>query len=140
MLKSLLLIATALLLFIGSPAWSESYQYMDAQTVKQKLETEAPLSLVDIQVEEEYAQHRIVGALPSYAYPVKTAADRAKLTAISEQLKTSDAPVVIVCPRGGGGAKRAYDYLLTEGIDAKRLFILEQGQHGWPFPELLVKN
>ena len=140
MLKRLLPITTALLLFIGNPAWSGSYQYMDAQTVKQKLESHAPLSLVDIQVEEEYAQHRIVGALPSYAYPVKSEADRAKLAALSPHLMTSEDPVVVVCPRGGGGAERAYDYLLSQGIDATRLYILEQGQQGWPYPELLVKN
>ena len=36
MLKRFLYIMAALLLFIGSPAWSASYQYMDAQTVKQR--------------------------------------------------------------------------------------------------------
>jgi thiosulfate/3-mercaptopyruvate sulfurtransferase len=48
--------------------------------------------------------------------------------------------VVIVCPRGGGGAKRAYDHLAGQGVTGGRLFILEQGQQGWPYPELLEQT
>jgi hypothetical protein len=39
--------------------------------------------------------------------------------------------VVIVCPRGAGGARRTYNYLRDKGIAAERLLILEKGQEGW---------
>ena len=42
----------------------------------------------------------------------------------------------IVCPRGAGGAKRAYDYMEEKGIPKARLSILEKGQGGWPYKEL----
>jgi len=45
----------------------------------------------------------------------------------------------VVCPRGGGGAKRAYDHLLASGISDERVYILTDGQAKWPYPELLDK-
>jgi thiosulfate/3-mercaptopyruvate sulfurtransferase len=56
------------------------------------------------------------------------------------QLLSNPDPVVIICPRGAGGAKRAYDHLARQGVADERLFILEQGQQGWPYPELLEKT
>ena len=63
--------------------------------------------------------------------------DQGKLDAAYEQVASGSDPVVIVCPRGGGGAKRTYEYFAEKGIPADRLFILKGGQAGWPFEELL---
>ena len=52
------------------------------------------------------------------------------------KIKADKAPVVIICPRGAGGATRTYDYLLSQGIAAERLLILEKGQEGWACPTL----
>ncbi|NIP26153.1 MAG: rhodanese-like domain-containing protein, partial [Phycisphaerae bacterium] len=41
--------------------------------------------------------------------------------------------VVIVCPRGGGGAKRTYDYFKAKGVAEARLTILAGGQKDWPY-------
>lgn len=133
------LVALPLFVFIAlltTPAWS--YQYLPAATAKDYLLEKRPMQLVDIQVEQEFNQHHLPGALATYAYPVKSADDLAKLDAVLPQLQSSAATVVIVCPRGGGGAKRAYDHLQKQGIAAKRLFILEKGQQGWPYPEQLA--
>ena len=124
-----------LVVFLLVPGFSSAsdskYNYISATDLEARLTANLATNLVDIQVEEEFSQHHIKGAIPTHAYPVKSAADRTKLDATIEQLMANSDPVVIVCPRGGGGAKRTYDYLLQQGIAAERLLILEKGQEGW---------
>ncbi len=48
--------------------------------------------------------------------------------------------VVIICPKGKGGALNAYDYLKSKGVPENRLFILEGGIDDWPYPDLFVKG
>jgi hypothetical protein len=69
---------------------------------------------------------------------VKSDEERARLDKTLERINATAAEVVIVCPRGGGGAKNTYDYLKAKGVDEKRLFILEKGMEGWSFPEMCV--
>ena len=38
------------------------------------------------------------------------------------------------------GAKRTFEYLASRGIQSKRMFILEKGQSGWPYPKLVANN
>lgn len=122
-----------MLLCVVTLAQASSYNYVSAAELQARLAgPEKPL-LLDIQVEEEYRQHHIAGAVATYAYPVKTEADRGRLDAFVRQAGQSGVPVVIVCPRGGGGARRAYDYLAGKGISENRLQILEGGQAGWPY-------
>ena len=120
-------------LLTAGVSWSGDgkYNYISATDLEARLNAEQPTNIVDIQVVEEFNQHHIKGAIPTYAYPVKNDADRAKIDATVEQLKTNADPVVVVCPRGAGGATRTYDYLLQSGISAERLLILEKGQEGW---------
>jgi len=47
--------------------------------------------------------------------------------------------IVVVCPKGGGGAKNTIQYLVDQGIEDSRLFILEKGQAEWPYAGLLEK-
>jgi len=122
----------AILLIPGlSLADNGKYNYISATDLETRLNANLPTNIVDIQVEDEFTQHHIKGATPTYAYPVKSDTDRIKLEAIVEELKANTDPVVIVCPRGAGGAKRTYDYLLQQEISAERLLILEKGQAGW---------
>lgn len=122
-------------LLVGSSAVAAdgqpTYNFITAQLLQERLAANQPTNLVDIQVEEEFARHHIKGAVPTYAYPVKSLAETAKLDPVVETLKANSDPVVIVCPRGGGGATRTYDYLLARGIAVERLLILEKGQAGW---------
>lgn len=124
----------AAILMLGSvlgAAAQPGYNYISAQALEARLTAGEPTNLVDIQVEEEFARHHITGAVPTYAYPVKSAQDLGKLDAVVATLQGNADPVVIVCPRGGGGATRSYDHLLARGIAAERLLILQQGQAGW---------
>ncbi len=120
---------------LSIPAFA--YQYMTAAEVKQNMAEKTPMALVDIQVEDEFNQHHIIGAQATYAYPVKTEDDRNKMTAVITPLLSNNDLAVVVCPRGGGGAKRAYNLLLKSGIAEDRVYILKKGQADWPYPELL---
>jgi rhodanese-related sulfurtransferase len=122
---------TVLFVLAGAAAWAGGYKYVSAADLMQKLEKNEEVVLLDIQVEKEFAQHHIEGAVATYAYPVKTEGDRKKLDAVVAQVEGKENPVVIVCPRGGGGAKRTYDYLEAKGISETRLTILEGGQEAW---------
>lgn len=126
------LLLSAMLILPGMAfASGTEYNYISAADLEARLTANQTTNVVDIQVEEEFSQHHIKGAVPTHAYPVKSDTDRAKLDAAIEQIKTNSDPVVIVCPRGEGGAKRTYDYLLQQGVAAERLLILEKGQSGW---------
>ena len=96
------------------------------------------MAIVDIQVPEEFQQHHFKGSLETNSYPVKSAVDKQKLDTILPRLFASQNDVVVICPRGGGGAKNTFDYLKEKGIDEKRIFILEKGMQGWPYKELAV--
>jgi len=115
---------------------ADPYNYISAAALEARLTAKEPIHLVDIQVEEEFAKHHITGATATYAYPVKTAAEKAKLLAVLTKINADKAPVVVICPRGAGGATRTYDYLLSQGVAAERLLILEKGQEGWACPTL----
>ncbi|MFO7982535.1 MAG: rhodanese-like domain-containing protein [Desulfuromonadales bacterium] len=136
---SLAFITLFVALFVSS-APALATQYISAAEVKQMIEENKAMVLVDIQPEEEFNRHHIVGAVPTYAFPAKSKADRLKLAPLAKKLRDTDETIVVVCPRGGGGAKNTYSYLLESGIAEGRLFILTQGQAGWPYPELLEQN
>lgn len=118
--------------------YAQSYNYISASDLKKRIESGDRVFLLDIQVEKEYSKHHIANTFATYAYPVESADDRAKLKSALEKIRNSKEDIIIVCPRGAGGAKRTYEYLKAEGIVSNRLFILEKGQSGWPYPELLA--
>ncbi len=115
---------------------ANGFQYKTAAEVKEMIESKEPMHIVDIQVEDEYKSGHIKGSIATYAFPVKTDEEKAKLDAIMSKIKKDEAPVIIVCPRGAGGAERTYNYLKAKGIDEYRLFILKKGWAGWPYSEL----
>ncbi len=113
-----------------------TYSYYTAEETKEAIEKGSDIILLDIQVEEEWSAHHIKGAIQTHAYPVKTDEERAKLDAVLSQLE-GEQPIIVICPGGGGGATRTIDYLITKGVKADRLFILQNGQSKWPYAELL---
>jgi rhodanese-related sulfurtransferase len=131
------LIAVIFVVLSAGTVMAEAYNYIAPDALKSKIESGADLTIIDIQVKEEFDQHHIDGVLATYAYPVKSDEERARLEAACDHVASGSDLVVIVCPRGGGGAKRTYDYLAGKGISTDRLSILEKGQAGWPYGELL---
>jgi len=114
------------------------YNYISPSDLKSRIQSGSLPLILDIQVEEEFSRHHIEGAVATFAYPVKSGEEKSRVSAVLDRITGSTEPVVIVCPRGGGGARRTYDHLLTEGFGEERLLILEKGQAGWPYPELLA--
>lgn len=137
MKRSIFILTLALLMCAGNAL---AYNIIGAEDLKSKLEAEQSIMLVDIQVADEFNQHHLVGAIATHAFPVKSESDKAKLDVVLSDLIASDSLAVVVCPRGKGGAKRTYDYLKAGGITEQRLRILEKGQQGWPYAELVVGN
>lgn len=139
-MKKLFMLIVMALAFVSVSAWASSYQYISAADVKHQVENQENVLLLDIQVKEEFDQHHITGAIETTAYPVKSESDRDKLATILAQAKTNADPIIIICPRGAGGAKRAYDHLKAQGVAEGRLMILKGGQGQWPYKELLAKK
>lgn len=117
-----------------------SYNYIPAEDMKSKIETGSEVIIVDIQVEKEFKQHHLPGSVATYAYPVKTDAERAQIDQAIKIFEESGRDVVIICPRGAGGAKRTYDYLLMKNVPSEKVYILEKGIAGWPYPDLMEKG
>lgn len=125
-------------LFCGSSSVAGGYNYVKPDIFKQWMESGKKTIIVDIQVPAGFENRHFKGAIETNAYPVKSDEEKKRLDKVIAQIKQSEDDVVIVCPRGGGGAKNAYDYLNDGGVEEKRLFILEKGMEGWPYPEISV--
>ncbi|MBK8321455.1 MAG: rhodanese-like domain-containing protein [Betaproteobacteria bacterium] len=132
--------AVAALAAVAFGAQAQDYRYIAPDSLKQRLQAGDKPLLIDIQVEKEFSQHHLPGALPTYAYPAKSEAEREKLKPAVSRILASKEDVVIVCPGGGSGAKNTVDYLKSQGVPEKRLLILEKGQKGWPYADLVQKG
>lgn len=138
-MRSLVLIMFFVLGTITSVS-AEEYNYIAAKDMKNRIETGNEIVIVDIQIEKEFKQHHLPGSTATYAYPVKTEEERAKIDKAVQLFQESGNDVVIVCPRGAGGAKRCYDYMLMKNVPSEKIYILEKGIAGWPYQELLQKG
>lgn len=124
-------------LVVCGVALANSYNYVKTEEFKSWLVKGKKMAIVDIQPAPDFAKGHFRGAIETDSYPLKSAEERQRLDKILPRLTASAEPVVVVCPRGGGGAKAAYDYLKGQGIDEKRLRILEGGMQGWPHKGLV---
>jgi rhodanese-related sulfurtransferase len=129
---------TLLFLALVTSALAADYNYISPEDMKHRLSADEATIIVDIQVEEEFNQHHLPGSLATFAYPVKTDAERAKIDKAVQQYRNTQDMVVIVCPRGKGGAKRCYDYMKANNVPQEKLYILEEGMSGWPYQEMVV--
>lgn len=114
--------------------WSSGgYNYIAADEVQKRLGSGPAMILVDICPADQFSKGHIPGSIETNAYPVKTEAELASLAKVLPQIQASTDDVVIVCPRGGGGAKSTYDFYKSQGVAEERLFILEKGLEKWPY-------
>ncbi|MFH1156915.1 MAG: rhodanese-like domain-containing protein [Pseudomonadota bacterium] len=135
-MKTFILIITASFLAAASVLASD-YNFVSPEKVKIWIETQAPVTIVDIQVKEEFESHHLPGSIATYAYPVKSDVEKARLDdAVAVSIAKGN-PVVVVCPRGGGGAKNCYDYMKSKNVPEDKLLILTDGMAGWPYKDLL---
>lgn len=138
-MKGILLSVLAVLVFVGCGGKVEQkaeYNYISAkETAELMRENPSDVVLVDIQEKGDFEEEHLKGAIGTYAYPVKTQEARDKLISLVPNISDSQ-KVVVICPRGGGGADRAYDTLLEAGVKKENLFTLTDGQYGWPRDEI----
>lgn len=134
------LLGVALMLTLGfaTSALATDYQFVSAQKARELIVGNVPLAIVDVQREVSFKKRHIQGAEGTYAYPVVSETDRQKLDGVIKKVKHGKQTVVVVCPVGAGPAKRAVDCMVKAGIDPARLYILEHGQGGWPYKDLLA--
>lgn len=135
--------AAVLVLFLAGngECRKDGYNYISIQDFKARMDAgdheNGSMVITTSQTKKEYATGYIDAAYPTYARPLKTDADFAKLNPFLEKIKDTDAGVVLICPRGKSGAERPYDYFKKHGIDESRLLILEGGQEAFnkAYPE-----
>lgn len=126
------LIAFVLVSCGGKVKENPKYNYISAEETAELMRKDASkLVLVDIQEKPDFEEEHLKGALATYAYPVKTEDEKARLAALLPNI-TPEQKVIIICPRGGGGADRTYDFYLEKGVKKEQLFTLKGGQYEWP--------
>jgi len=133
MLKKLVI--STLLLTSASLACAANY--ISPDELKLMIQQRKDVVLVDIQPANEFEQHYLKGAIETNAFPAKSPDEKQRLDKTLPVINASSAPVVIICPRGGSGAKNSYEYFQTKGVPENRLLILKGGIAGWPHQELL---
>lgn len=137
-MKRMVCLLITLLLALATTAMAAGYKYVEPGQFKQWLESGKDMAVVDIQVPAEFQQHHFKDALETNAFPVKTTEEKQRLDKVLPQLSASQRDVVVVCPRGGSGAKNTYDYLKEKGVPENRMYILKDGMQGWPYKEMAV--
>jgi rhodanese-related sulfurtransferase len=138
--KRIALLLVLMMAMVTTSAMATGYNYVTPEVFKVWLESGKEVVIVDIQAPEEFGKRHFRGSLETNAYPAKTEEEHARIDQILTRINTTSLEVVIVCPRGGGGARNTYDYLRSKGVLAERLYILEKGIEGWPYPEMCVSD
>ena len=85
-MKGLILSFVAVLIFIGCGGKVEKkaeYNYISAEKTAELIKEDASkVVLIDIQEKGDFAEEHLKGAISTYAYPVKTDEERARLIII----------------------------------------------------------
>lgn len=114
-----------------------AWQMIAPEKMKTVLENDDPADyqIIDIQPEADYAKGHLPNSISVPAYPVDTEKLEKLVVDNADQFKDGDNPIYVVCPGGGGGAKRTVSLLIDEGVDESRLFIVENGAKKWPYKD-----
>jgi rhodanese-related sulfurtransferase len=139
-MKKFFLYPLILISFLSTGALFQHFNYLETEQFKEWINTDKPVIIVDIQVKNEFTAHHFPNSVETNAFPVKTETQQKMLDQAVKAYEKSGYDVVVVCPRGGGGAKRCYSYLQSQGIPEKKLTILKGGVAKWPYPEMLIKG
>lgn len=139
----LAIIAIALVLSMASTGICKKsgYNYITVEEVKNRIDAgdvaNGSMVITTSQTEKEYKTGFIKEAHPTFARPLKTDADFAKLEPFYAEVKDADSDIIFICPRGKSGAERPYDYFKKHGVAESRLFVMEGGQEAFnkAFPD-----
>jgi len=132
MLKSLFVS----ILILAHVSLAAAANYITPDELKEMILQKKDVVIVDIQPPTEFEQHFLPGSIETNAFPAKSNDEKQRLNKTLPAINASTAPVVIVCPRGGSGAKNSYEYLQSQGVPENRLLILKGGIAGWPYQDL----
>lgn len=124
------------LCFFKNLSFAESYNYIKPEVFKKMSESGKKFHLIDVQKEEDFEKRNIKGSVKTASYPVKSDEDKKKLDTVIDKVKKDNLDIIIICPKGGGAAKGAYDYFKSKGVVESRLFILEGGIQGFPYNDM----
>lgn len=127
----------ALLCLTGLLSVAHAANYITQEELTTLIKQQKDVVIVDIQPATEFEQHRLQGSIETNAFPAKSADEKQRLDKTLPGISATTAPVVIVCPRGGSGAKNSYEYLRDKGVSEDRLLILKGGIAGWTGQELV---
>ncbi|HEY5514357.1 MAG TPA: rhodanese-like domain-containing protein [Geomonas sp.] len=133
-------IALSLALTLVAAGTALAANYIEPQQLKEMMDQKKPVVLVDIQPAADFEKHHLPGSIETHAFPAKSDEEKKRLDKTLPIINASNAPVVVLCPRGMSGAKNSYAYLISKGIPESRLQILEDGIAEWPYKELFVKG
>jgi rhodanese-related sulfurtransferase len=139
-MKKFCLIALSLVCLLNVAAIFENFNYLEPDQFKQWLESNKPMVIVDIQDKTSFAAHHFSGSIETNGFPVKTDAEKKQIDPAVAAYKASGNDVVVICPRGGGGAKRCYSYLKSQGVPEAKLTILKNGIDQWPYRDMLLSK
>jgi len=134
------LVFSLVFLFSAVLLYASQNNMIKPEELKNWLTSGKKVILVDIQPHEDFVKGHIKGSIETNAYPASKDEEKKRLDKVLPIIQKSNDPVVIICPRGRSGAKNSYDYLKSKGVPENRLYILEGGMAGWPYPELLEKG
>ncbi len=132
MIKKVIFLFIGIMLFAGSIS-AGGYNTITAQELKKRIKQGPSVILVDICPVDQFAKGHIPGSIETNAYPVKTDEEKVRLYKGMLKITASSDDVVIICPKGGSGARNAVDYYKSKGVSEKRLLILEKGMSEWPY-------
>lgn len=141
----ILCLTFALSLTLTSIGIAKDYNYISPQEFKARLDAgeveQGKLMVFSTQDHKEFASGYLPVAVQTFARPLESEDDYRKLDIVLARAKATTEDIVVICPRGGSGATRPYDYLQKNGIDASRMFILTKGQEAYNkvFPGDVVK-
>jgi thiosulfate/3-mercaptopyruvate sulfurtransferase len=127
-------------------AQAADYNYISQADFKARLDAgdheNGKMAIMTSQTPEEYATGHLKAAFATFARPLESDADFAKLDPFLAKVKDTTEDIVIICPRGKGGATRPFDYFKKHGVAVERMYILEGGQGAFnaAYPDAIVKG
>lgn len=116
------------------------WQFITPDEVKSAIEAKESYQIIDIQPEEDFAKGHLPESIAVPAYPVDTEELEKKVVDAVPEFEKGDDPIYVMCPGGGGGAKRTISIMQEKGIAPERLFIVEKGAKDWPHEDLWVTD